>query len=217
LTPLQSLRTKASYSPGIPPDVQSAASARPGTARTATSTSAASHRIDVTRLTDRVSHGHPLRVIDSADAPTRRGTVDPPDRRPSSRRTPATGAGQTKQEATVPQYMLLIFADPSNGPAEGTPEAQAHMQEWFTYTEGLRASGAFVSGEALQPPTTATTVAVRNGDRVVSDGPFADTKEWLGGYYVIEANDLDAALDHAAKMPNIGYGTVEVRPVMTFE
>ena len=72
------------------------------------------------------------------------------------------------------------------------------MQQWFTYTEGLRASGAFVSGEALQPPTTATTVAVRNGERVVSDGPFADTKEWLGGYYVIEADDLDAALDHAA-------------------
>ena len=117
----------------------------------------------------------------------------------------------------MPQYMLLIFADPSDGPAQGTPEAEAHMQQWFTYTEGLRSSGAFVSGEALQPPTTATTVAVRNGDRVVSDGPFADTKEWLGGFYVIDAPDLDAALNHAAKMPNIGYGTVEVRPVMTFE
>jgi hypothetical protein len=117
----------------------------------------------------------------------------------------------------VPQYMLLIFADPSKGPAEGSPEAQAEMQEWFTYTEGLRAAGALVSGEALQPPTTATTVAVRNGERVVSDGPFADTKEWLGGYYVVEAPDLDGALDHAAKMPNIGYGTVEVRPVMSFE
>lgn len=130
---------------------------------------------------------------------------------------PATGAGLTRQEATVPQYMLLIFADPEQGPAQGTPEADAQHQEWFTYTEGLRASGAFVSGEALQPPTTATTVAVRNGDRVVTDGPFADTKEWLGGYYVIEAADLDAALDHAAGMPNIGYGTIEVRPVMTFE
>jgi hypothetical protein len=117
----------------------------------------------------------------------------------------------------VPQYMLLIFADPEQGPAQGTPEADAQHQAWFTYTEGLRASGAFVSGEALQPPTTATTVAVRNGDRVVTDGPFADTKEWLGGYYVIEADDLDAALDHAAGMPNIGYGTIEVRPVMTFE
>jgi hypothetical protein len=113
--------------------------------------------------------------------------------------------------------MLLIYSDPANGPAEGTPEAEAQMQKWFTYTEDLQASGAHVSGEALQPPATATTVAVRNGERVVSDGPFADTKEWLGGYYVIEAPDLDAALDHAAKMPNIDYGTVEVRPIMSFD
>jgi hypothetical protein len=113
--------------------------------------------------------------------------------------------------------MLLIFADPEQGPQQGTPEAEEHMQKWFTYTEGLREAGVLVSGEALQPPTTATTVAVRNGERVVSDGPFADTKEWLGGYYVIDVADLDAAMDHAAGMPNITYGTVEVRPVMTFE
>ena len=75
-------------------------------------------------------------------------------------------------------------------------------------------AGAFVSGEPLESPTTATTVAVRNGDRVVTDGPFAETKEWLGGYYVIEAADLDAALDHASRIPNAGYGHVEVRPVM---
>jgi hypothetical protein len=117
----------------------------------------------------------------------------------------------------VPQYMLLIYADPSKGPQQGTPESEAHMQKWFTYTEGLRSSGAHVSGEALQPPTTATTVAVRNGERVVSDGPFADTKEWLGGFYVVEADDLDAALNHAATMPNIEWGTVEVRPIMTFD
>jgi hypothetical protein len=129
---------------------------------------------------------------------------------------PATGAGTT-QEDLMPQYMLLIYGDPSNGPAQGTPEAQAHMQEWFDYTEGLRSSGAFVSGDALQPPTTATTVAERNGERVVTDGPFADTKEWLGGYYVVEAADLDAAIEHASHMPNIGYGSVEVRPVQTFD
>ena len=69
----------------------------------------------------------------------------------------------------------------------------------------------------LQPPTTATTVAERNGERVVTDGPFADTKAWLGGYYVVEADDLDAAIDHASRMPNIGYGSVEVRPVQTFD
>ena len=117
----------------------------------------------------------------------------------------------------MPQYMFLIFADFEQGPERGTPEGDAQTQKWFTYTEDLRERGALVSGEALQPPTTATTLAVRNGDRVVSDGPFADTKEWLGGYYVVEAPDLDAALDLAAGMPHIGYGSVEVRPVMTFE
>jgi hypothetical protein len=112
------------------------------------------------------------------------------------------------------QYMLLIYSDPSKGPAEGTPEAEAQFQEWFTYTQALTDAGAFVEGKPLQPPSTATTVAQRNGERVVTDGPFADTKEWLGGYYLIEAPDLDAALDHASRMPNITYGTVEVRPIM---
>jgi hypothetical protein len=120
----------------------------------------------------------------------------------------------TIQETYMPQYMLLIISDPSQGPAEGSPEAEAEYKGWWSYTEALRAAGVFVSGDALEPPSTATTVAVRNGERVVSDGPFADTKEWLGGYYVIEAEDLDAALDHAARMPNINYGSVEVRPIM---
>jgi hypothetical protein len=117
----------------------------------------------------------------------------------------------------VPQYMLLLFSDPSAGPAEGSPEAMAQWQAWGAYTEGLRESGAFVSGEPLEPPSTATTVAVRNGERVVTDGPFAETKEWLGGFYVIEAPNLDAALDHASRIPNVGYGHVEVRPVMKVE
>jgi hypothetical protein len=113
--------------------------------------------------------------------------------------------------------MLLIYADFAQGPEQGTPEGDAQTHKWFTYTEGLRERGALVNGEALQPPMTATTLAVRNGDRVVTDGPFADTKEWLGGYYVVEASDLDAALSLAEGMPHIGYGSVEVRPVMTFE
>jgi len=130
---------------------------------------------------------------------------------------PATYAGPITQEASMPQYMLLIYGDPSNGPAEGSPEAEAEMGQWFAYTESLQKAGVYVAGEALQSPSTATTVAVRNGERVVSDGPFADTKEWLGGYYTIDAPDLDAALDHAARMPNIHHATVEVRPVMTFD
>src|SRR4030095_245278 len=123
---------------------------------------------------------------------------------------PATGAGAITQEAHMPQYMLLIYGDPSKGPAEGSPEAEAQMSQWFAYTEGLQKAGVYVAGEALQPPSTATTVAVRHGDRVGTAGPFADTKEWLGGYYVVDAPDLDAALDHAARMPNITYGSVEI-------
>ena len=114
----------------------------------------------------------------------------------------------------MPQYMLLIFSDPSQGPAEGSPEAMAQWEAWGTYTQGLKDAGAFVSGEPLEAPSTATTVAVRDGERVVTDGPFAETKEWLGGFYVIEAPDLDVALDHASGMPNISYGHVEVRPLM---
>ena len=108
----------------------------------------------------------------------------------------------------MPQYMLLIFSDPSDGPAEGSPEARR------TNTQGLKDAGVFVSGEPLEGPSTATTVAVRDGERVVTDGPFAETKEWLGGFYIIEASDLDVALDHASGMPNISYGHVEVRPLM---
>lgn len=117
----------------------------------------------------------------------------------------------------MPKYMLLIHADPANGPQPGTPEYENQMGEWFTYTEGLQKAGALVSGEGLQDPSTATTLAVRNGERVVTDGPFADTKEWLGGFYVVDVPDLDAALDHVAQMPTIEYGSVEVRPVMVFD
>src|SRR4029450_12614752 len=95
----------------------------------------------------------------------------------------------------MPQYMLLIFSDPSDGPAEGSPEAQAQWEAWGTYTQGLKDAGVFVSGGPLEGPSTATTVAVRDGERVVTDGPFAETKEWLGGFYIIEAPDPDVPLD----------------------
>ena len=115
----------------------------------------------------------------------------------------------------MPQYMLLLFSDPSQGPAEGSPEAMAEWQAWGTYTQGLKDAGAFVSGEPLEPPTTATTVAMRNGDRVVTDGPFAETKEQLGGYYLIECADLDAAIEIAARVPGALHGSIEIRPIMS--
>jgi hypothetical protein len=115
----------------------------------------------------------------------------------------------------MPQYMLLIYGDPANAP--GPDEQDGQMEKWFSYTQELQESGALKGGDALETPDTATTVRVRGGETVVSDGPFADTKEILGGYYLIDVPNLDAALEWAAKMPNITYGSVEVRPVMTFE
>ncbi|HEV7805623.1 MAG TPA: YciI family protein [Solirubrobacteraceae bacterium] len=115
----------------------------------------------------------------------------------------------------MPQYMLLIYGDPADAP--GPDEQQAAMEGWTSYTQALQESGAMKAGDALEPAETATTVRVRDGETIVSDGPFADTKEILGGYYLLDLPDLDAALEWAAKMPNITYGSVEVRPVMVFE
>jgi hypothetical protein len=112
------------------------------------------------------------------------------------------------------QYMLLIYSDPAAFPHTTPEAAEAHMPEWFTYTEALIAAGAMVSGAPLQGVDVATTVRIRNGDRLVTDGPFAETKEHLGGYYIIECADLDAALGWAARIPSVGWGSVEVRPVM---
>ena len=115
----------------------------------------------------------------------------------------------------MPQYMLLIYADPATRPAP--EEAQAEMPKWFAYGEELTKAGAMVGGDALQPTSAATTVRERGGERLVTDGPFAETKEQLGGYYLIDVPDLDAALDWASKVPNVARGSVEVRPVMKFD
>ena len=111
----------------------------------------------------------------------------------------------------MPQYMLLIYT-PVDGPPAGTdPEQSA---KWFEYTQALQDAGVHVGGEALQPVDSATTVRVRDGETQIIDGPFAETKEFLGGYYVLDCPDLDTALGWAAKIPNIHYGTTEVRPVL---
>ena len=111
------------------------------------------------------------------------------------------------------QYALLIYSAIDAGP-QTEDEQMAEMPQWFAYTEELAQSGAHLGGEALQLPDTATTVRVRNGERITTDGPFAETKEILGGFYLIDAPDLDAALDWAAKIPAAPYGSIEVRPVM---
>jgi hypothetical protein len=115
------------------------------------------------------------------------------------------------------KYMLLLYSAPDAGPAQGSPEAQAQMGRWFAVTEEMGKAGVLVAGDALQPVETATTLRAPNGSPVLSDGPFAETKETLGGYYVLDVPDFDTAAEWAAKMPLAPYGSVEIRPVMEFE
>jgi hypothetical protein len=116
----------------------------------------------------------------------------------------------------MPQYMLLIYEDPTSSPAPDSPQAQQEFAEYGTFTEDIRANGQFVSGAPLQTTETATTVRVGGdgGEPVLSDGPFAETKEWLAGYYLLECADLDTATAQAARIPAARHGAIEVRPVM---
>jgi hypothetical protein len=116
----------------------------------------------------------------------------------------------------MPQYMLLIYEDGTTAPAPDSPEAMAEFGEYNVFTEDVRSNGQFVSGAPLQPSDTATTVRVNGngGDPVLSDGPFAETKEWLAGYYILECPDLDSATAQAARIPAARHGAIEVRPLM---
>ena len=112
----------------------------------------------------------------------------------------------------MPQYILLIYSPTEGGPPP--EELQAELPRWFEYTQQLQDAGVMVAGEALESVTTATTVRVRDGQRLTTDGPFAETKEVLGGYYVVDVKDLDRAIELAAKLPGARHGAIEVRPVM---
>jgi hypothetical protein len=111
------------------------------------------------------------------------------------------------------QYVLLIYGDQAAMASASEDDRQAMYAEYMKFTDDLRTSGALVAGDELQPATTAKTVTVRNGDRLITDGPFAETKETLGGYYLINADSEDKALEWAAKIPGARYGKIEVRPV----
>lgn len=114
------------------------------------------------------------------------------------------------------QYMLLIYNDPALEPPYGTPEFQAMMGGFFALNETMKADGVLRGGEGLQGVETATSVRMRDGKVETMDGPFATTKEHLGGYYLIDVPDLDAALKYAAMIPSVGFGTIEVRPLMDY-
>jgi hypothetical protein len=115
------------------------------------------------------------------------------------------------------QYMLLIYGDQNSWDALSEEERGQIFHAYNSFTQELQGAGATVAGDALQPTQTATTVRVRNDETLTTDGPFAETKEQLGGYYLVEANSLDEAIEWAAKIPGARHGSVEVRPVMVFE
>jgi hypothetical protein len=116
------------------------------------------------------------------------------------------------------KYLLLLYGDETRWEKMSPEEAEEDMKRWSAFGDELVASGAFLAGEGLAPTSSATTVRIKDGEVVHTDGPFAETREQLGGFYLLECPDLDAALGWAAKVPDLGEdGSVEVRPVMDYE
>jgi hypothetical protein len=114
------------------------------------------------------------------------------------------------------QYLLLIYGNELEESKMTEAELSAHVGEYTVFSEEISASGHMRGGEALQPTTTATTVRVRGGKTSHHDGPFAETKEYLGGYYIIEAADMAEACTIAARVPGARFGSIEVRPIQKY-
>ena len=111
------------------------------------------------------------------------------------------------------QYLVLIYGEESADDRAPTPE---ELAPWMEYDRILKEAGVFVAGEALMPTQTATTIRGAGADAVLTDGPFAETREALGGFYLLECTDLDQAVHFGRQCPAVAYGSVEVRPVMDF-
>jgi hypothetical protein len=114
------------------------------------------------------------------------------------------------------KYLLLIYSDEKADANASKEEMDAWMGEYIAYTEAMTKAGVRLAGEALHPTSAATTVRVQNGKKVTTHGPFAETKEQLGGYYLLECKNLDEAIEWAAKCPGARVGSIEVRPIMDF-
>ena len=115
------------------------------------------------------------------------------------------------------QYLLMIYRNEAEMSAVSAAEGQKMMKEYETFTQSIIQSGNFKAGDRLQPASTATTVRVRDGKILTTDGPFAETREQLGGYYLVEAKDLDTAIGLAARIPGAREGSIEVRPIMIYK
>jgi hypothetical protein len=114
------------------------------------------------------------------------------------------------------KYLCLIYDDEKRMATMSKDEGDAFMGEYFAFTEGIKKSGHYLAGNALKPVSTATTIRNRGGKLSTTDGPFAETKEQLGGYYLIEARDLNDAIQVASRIPSARMGSIEVRPIMEF-
>jgi len=115
------------------------------------------------------------------------------------------------------QYLLLIYRNEAQQGQMAPADYQKLLAEYSAYTQSIVASGHFKAGDGLQPTSTARTVRVREGKILTTDGPFAETREQLGGYYLVEARDLNAAIELAARIPGARDGSIEVRPVMIYK
>jgi hypothetical protein len=126
--------------------------------------------------------------------------------------------GDPADDEGVPemQYLLMIYQNEVEYAKTDAATGQKILEEYGAFTQGIIQSGNFKAGDRLQPTTTATTVRVRDGKTLTTDGPFAETREQLGGYYLVEAKDLDTALAIAAKIPNARTGSIEVRPIWVY-
>ena len=115
------------------------------------------------------------------------------------------------------QYILLIYSNEAAAAGRSQEESGRIFQEYMSFTEGIKKSGHYLSGEPLERATMATTVRVKDGKTLKTDGPFAETREQLGGFYIVEAKDLDEAIRWAKKIPSAEHGSVEVRPIWPME
>ncbi len=115
------------------------------------------------------------------------------------------------------QYLLLIYDDETHMGRMPEAEQKAYIDDFGVFTKAIIDSGEFKAGEALTPTSTATSVRVREGKTLLTDGPFAETREQLGGFYLVEAENLDRAVEIAARIPTAKHGTIEVRPIMVWE
>jgi hypothetical protein len=115
------------------------------------------------------------------------------------------------------RYALLIYASEQDWASQTEEESQAVNQEYMAFTKDIIDRGLMKGGEALQPTSTATSVRVRNGETLTTDGPFAETKDQLGGFYLVDCKDLDEAIEVAARIPDARRGAIEVRPIMEID